>query len=158
MVCDTQFRFLMVRYGHRAAIYGPPLQLIMTFYPVPTTNDDIDYTCAELIRRAAYVNTTDLAQTMAHDAINMIRSLQAELQRAQAAYASTAVVWTCEICGRTHSRTMAPSAVVPRYCQPNKPGGPPTSCQVAAKMKQDKTTNAERQRRHRAQQKASADQ
>ena len=53
----------------------------MTFYTVPTTNDDIDYTCAELERRAAYVNTPDLAQTMARDAVNMIRSLQAELQR-----------------------------------------------------------------------------
>ena len=63
----------------------------MTFYAVPTTNDDFDHTCADLIRRAAYVDNPGLVQSLAHDAIDMIRSLQAELQRAQAAGASTAV-------------------------------------------------------------------
>ena len=53
----------------------------MSYYRIDTTPEQIDYTCAELERRAAYVNTTDLAQTMARDAVNMIRSLQAELQR-----------------------------------------------------------------------------
>ena len=122
----------------------------MPFYTVPTTNDDIDYTCAELIRRAAYVNTPDLAQTMANDAINMIRSLQAELERAQMVSASAGLTWQCEVCDRTHSRAMAPGAVVPRYCQPDKPGDPPTSCQMAAKAKQDARTAAERTRRSRA--------
>ena len=122
----------------------------MPFYTVPTTNDDIDYTCAELIRRAAYVNTPDLAQTMANDAINMIRSLQAELERAQMISASAGLTWQCEVCDRTHSRAMTPGAVVPRYCQPDKPGDPPTDCQVAAKAKQDARTSAERTRRSRA--------
>ena len=128
----------------------------MAFYTVPTTNDDIDYTCAELERRAAYVNTPDLAQTMAHDAIDMIRSFQAELTRAQLASASAGLTWTCEICGRVHNRPMAPGAVVPRYCQPDRQGDASTSCQVAAKAKQDARTAAERTRRSRARVKASS--
>ena len=88
----------------------------MTFYQMDTTPEQIDYTCAELERRAAYVDNPDLAQTMAHDAIDMIRSLQAELDRTRAAAQLGALTWTCELCGRTHSRAMAPGAVVPRYC------------------------------------------
>ena len=100
-------RFLMVRYGHRAATYGPPLQLIMTFYAVPTTNDDIDHTCTELLRRAAYTDRPALA----HDAINMFRSLQTELERANVASTSAGLTWQCEICRRVHNKPLSPGAV-----------------------------------------------
>ena len=126
----------------------------MTFFQIDTTPEQVDYTCADLTRRAVYVDSPGMAQALIHDAVNMIRSLQAELDRARAAAQLGALTWACEICSRTHSRAITPGAVVPRYCQPDQPGDPPTSCQVAAKAKQDARTAAERTRRSRAKAKA----